>query len=102
MSILLEAEIYKDDEELIIDDIITFFAAGMRTITVSTTNTIVHLLKNPEWYSRVLKEISPALSAAQGNVVQDLSYEKVMEFNNLMLFYTEVLRLEPPIPVGSL
>jgi len=32
MSILIESELFKNDDELIIDEIFTFFAAGMRTI----------------------------------------------------------------------
>lgn len=80
MSILLEAELYKDDEELIIDDIITFFVAGMRTITVSTTNTIMNLLQNRDWLAKIIDEVTPALEGAQGDIVRDLHYETVMEF----------------------
>jgi len=47
LSILIESEMYEKDDEMIIDEIFTFFLAGMRTIQVSTTNTIYHLLQNP-------------------------------------------------------
>ena len=102
MSILLEAEIYKDEEELIVDDIITFFIAGMRTITTSTTNTIIYLLKDKEgWLPKILDEITPTLKAASNNIQKDLKYDQVMDFNQLMLFYSESLRLEPPVPFSG-
>ena len=48
LSILTTAEFFKDRDDLIIDEIITFFMAGMKTIQISSTNMIYYLLKHPE------------------------------------------------------
>jgi cytochrome P450 len=41
MNILLETEFYqKNDDGLLIDEIITFFLAGMKTSQTTTTNLI--------------------------------------------------------------
>ena len=44
LSILIHSDLYRDDEDLIVDEIVTFFGAGMRTIQISTTNTLYYLL----------------------------------------------------------
>ena len=43
---MLETDFYKNEDDLIIDEIITFFFAGMKTIQVSTTNLIYYLTKH--------------------------------------------------------
>jgi len=43
LSILLKDEIHKDDDNLIIDEILTFFLAGMFTVQISSTNLIYYL-----------------------------------------------------------
>jgi cytochrome P450 len=43
ISVLIESELFKNDDELIIDEIFTFFAAGMRTIQISTSNVFYFL-----------------------------------------------------------
>jgi len=59
MNILLETEFYqKNDDGLLIDEIITFFLAGMKTSQTTTTNLIYQLIKNPEVKSKLLNEIS--------------------------------------------
>ena len=46
LSILIGTEIYKDHDELIIDEIITFFFAGMKTIQTTSANLIYYLAKD--------------------------------------------------------
>jgi cytochrome P450 len=76
LSILTETDFYQaSDDGLIIDEIITFFLAGMKTIQVTTTNLIYYLSVNPEIKAKLLGEIK----VTDG----DLNYEQVMEFEYL-------------------
>jgi cytochrome P450 len=83
LSILLSTDFYKNEDELMIDEVITFFLAGMKTIQISTTNLIYHLAKNPAIKARLLKEILPCVEKAMGNIVEDMTYESVMDFTYL-------------------
>lgn len=47
LSILLEDPLFKDDEEMIIDELITFFFAGSQTTAVSLSNLIMNAMKQP-------------------------------------------------------
>ena len=46
LSILLSTDFYKDQDDLMVDELITFFLAGMKTIQVSTTNLIYFMTKH--------------------------------------------------------
>ena len=69
MSILLESDFYqqKDGDDLIIDEIITFFLAGMKTIQVTTTNLIYYLNKHPEYKEKLNAELFPVLDKIKTN-----------------------------------
>lgn len=71
MNILLETEFYqKNDDELLIDEIITFFLAGMKTSQTTTTNLIYQLIKNPDIKNKLLQEISITSP-------EELTFEKI-------------------------
>ena len=57
---MLQTDFYKNEDNLIIDEIITFFFAGMKTIQVSTTNLIYYLTKHQDIKKKLLREILPA------------------------------------------
>ena len=98
MSILLNTEFYQqNDDNYMIDEILTFFGAGMKTIQVSTTNLIYYLTKHSEIKKKLLNEILPPVQEAADNIVENLSYETVMEFKYLSQCYSESLRIEPPV-----
>ena len=80
-----------------IDEILTFFLAGMKTIQVSTTNLIYYLTKHSEIKTKLLNEILPPVQLASDNIVENLSYDTVMDFNYLQHCYYESLRIEPPV-----
>jgi cytochrome P450 len=63
-----------------IDEILTFFFAGMKTIQVSTTNLIYYMTKHPEMKAKLLSEILPPVEAVKDNIVEGLTYDRVMEF----------------------
>jgi cytochrome P450 len=81
LSILLSTDFYKNsDDNLVIDEIITFFLAGMKTIQVSTTNLIYYMTMNPEMKEKLLSEILPPVEEVKDNIVEGLSYDTVMDF----------------------
>lgn len=96
LSILLTTDFYQGQDEVVIDEIISFFLAGMKTIQISTTNLVYYLTKHPEIKDKLLKEILPVVKSCEGNLVEDLTYDKVMEFDYFQMCFNEVLRIEPP------
>lgn len=101
LSILLTSDFYSEsDNTIIIDEIYTFFLAGMKTIQVSTTNLIYYLTKHPEFKVKLLKEILPPVEKAKNDIVKDLTYDTVMELDYLQQCFNESLRIEPPTNVS--
>ena len=96
MDILITNDFYKDQDALIIDEIITFFAAGMKTIQLSTTNLIWYISKHAEFKHKLLAEILPAVEAVKDDIAQGLDYDTVMDFEYLHQCFYESLRIEPP------
>lgn len=66
-----------------IDEIFTFFVAGMRTIQISTTNLVYYLTKHPEIKSKLLQEILPPFDKIREDIVNGLDYDTVMGFDFL-------------------
>jgi len=79
-----------------IDEIIIFYIAGMETIQVSSTNLIYYLTKHSEFREKLLKEILPPVELAKNDLINDLTYDTVMDFDYLQMCYNESLRIEPP------
>mmetsp|Transcript_25393 Transcript_25393/g.19134 ORF Transcript_25393/g.19134 Transcript_25393/m.19134 type:complete len:81 (-) Transcript_25393:602-844(-) len=46
LSILINDEIYKDNEKMIVDECITFFAAGGHTVKSTNVNLLIYLTLN--------------------------------------------------------
>ena len=98
LSILTTSEFFKaDNDGMIIDEIFTFFLAGMKTIQVSTTNLIYYLTKHPEFKQKLLAEILPPLKESLDN----LTYDRATEFDYLQCCFNESIRIEPPAPATS-
>lgn len=98
ITILLEHQFYANDDELIVDELLSIFIAGMKTVQISTTNLICYLEQQPEIKARLLAEIIPAVESARDDIVNKLEYDTVMEFEYLNWCYYESLRIEPPLP----
>lgn len=47
LGIMLESDLFNNNYDEIIDEVITMFFAGMKTIQTSTTNLIYNMAKNP-------------------------------------------------------
>jgi cytochrome P450 family 6 len=73
-----------------------FFVAGMKTIQISTMNTIYYTTRHAEYGAKLLEEVYPVLEKASNNIVEDLDYDSVQEFEYLQQCYNESLRIEPP------
>lgn len=101
MGILLENEFYCNELELIADELCTFFFAGMKTVQVSTANTICYLDANPDVKKKLLEEILPVVEAVKDDIVEKLDYETVMDFDYLHQVFYESLRIEPPAQVST-
>lgn len=57
LSILLEDPLFKDDDEMIIDEILTFFFAGSQTSAVALSNMIMNLMKKPQQLEKLRQEL---------------------------------------------
>lgn len=68
---------------MIIDEIYTFFFAGMKTVQVTTTNLIYYLTKHPEFKKKLLAEILPPVEKVQHDILNLFDYDTVMEFEYL-------------------
>jgi cytochrome P450 len=53
---------------------------------------------NPDIEKRLLLEILPHVEKAKENIIENLQYETVMEFDYLQRCFYEALRIEPPVP----
>lgn len=73
----MNEEFYKGKDDVMLDELSTFFLAGMKTIQLTTANTIMYLTELPELRERLLNEITPVMQAAAENIIEDLTYEKV-------------------------
>ena len=80
---MIGTEFFEGNDDLIIDELITFFLAGMKTIQASTTNLICYMELNPTIKSDLLAEILPAVQAAKLDIVERLEFDTVMEFELL-------------------
>lgn len=85
LTILTTVDFFQGNDDLIIDEIITFFFAGMKTIQTSTTNLIYYLTKHQDIKAKLMKEILPPVeqAAAKGSVLDNFDYDTVMEFDYL-------------------
>ena len=101
LSILIKSDLYKDDEELLVDEVITFFGAGMKTIQTSTTNMLYFLMQNDDYLKQVCSETFPVIDKVKDNILEKLDYDAVMEFQDTAKIYSEVLRIQPPVSISS-
>ena len=86
---------------MIIDEVVTFFLAGMKTIQISTTNLIYYLTKHQNIKEKLLKEILPPVEAVKDNLIEGFTMDTVQDFEYLNNCYNESLRIEPPVANSS-
>jgi hypothetical protein len=57
LQILLQDPICSQNDEIIIDELLTIFFAGSQTSANVTQNLILHLCKKPNYTTKILEEI---------------------------------------------
>ena len=53
ISILLSDELFCNDDEMIVDECLTFFFAGTQTSSMATSNLVLNLLKNTHYGDKI-------------------------------------------------
>lgn len=61
ISILILDEMYGKQIDDMIDDVMVMFIAGAKTIQVTTTNFITHMLHRPDLREKLDAELNPVL-----------------------------------------
>ncbi len=57
LTILLNDELFRDNETLIIDECLTFYFAGSQTTGLTTSNMILFMMQQPNLFQDIRKEI---------------------------------------------
>lgn len=84
IEILLESEFYRNGtDSCLVDEVITLFVAGMKTVQLSTTNFIYYMTKYPHHKQRIRDEIGCHLEKAEKDPVNLLDYDTVLDFDFL-------------------
>ncbi|KAK9237630.1 cytochrome P450 [Lipomyces kononenkoae] len=108
LSILIQEgkDAWTDRE--IINNLMTFLAAGHETTSSATSIALYLLAKHPEVQSKLRAEIREHIpeivsyrSGDKTDLVASLTYEKVESLKYLNNFCRESLRIIPPVPITS-
>lgn len=102
LSILLQSELYSNDEAKTVDELILFFLAGNETIKTSSANTTCYLALYPDKKAKFMDEITPVLESFRGDYIAKMTIEAVEEFSYVRACWSEALRLQPPAPMSSM
>ncbi len=57
MHILLRDIVFSENDEVIVDELLTVFFAGSQTSANTTQNLIMHLCKHPEHKIKIIEEV---------------------------------------------
>lgn len=68
LSIMLESDVYKNNDEMLIQDMVSLFIAGFKTLQQTTTNMMYYILKHDDYRQKLMDEIRPPLDNLKGNV----------------------------------
>ena len=108
LSMMLEDELFQGQEELIVDECITFMLAATQTSTNLVTNAMYFLSKHTEVREKLRKEMRRHVGEGSLQGLSDdkwieilLEKELVTECNYLSYCVTETLRLCPPVRLSS-
>jgi cytochrome P450 len=118
LGILLKDDNFQGDNEMIVDECLTFFFAGSQTSSVAAQNLILMLIKHPEIKDKILKELDTVIiqphlidlvkqGKLQPGETIKLNVLDLINFENqgYLDFYTnchnESLRMQPPVYFSS-
>jgi cytochrome P450 len=110
IGILLEDELYASDDEAIIDEILTFYLAGMDTTGKTNANQIVHTCLDPKVYQKCMAEIdqyiikpykaAAAKGGAQQSITQSITYDMTQDLRYTQTCMNETVRMNPPVSIS--
>ncbi|KAJ4303024.1 hypothetical protein N0V90_001915 [Kalmusia sp. IMI 367209] len=83
----------KMTEESILDNLITFLIAGHETTAGMLSFAMYHVIKNPEIYRKLQKEVDEVCGQAP------IKFEQLSKLPYIAAVLRETLRLTPPLPV---
>ena len=69
MTILMDFEIYKGRDDLIIDEMLSVFVGAIKTTQSTTTNIISYMDVNPLVKEKLLNEIRPPLEEVKDDIL---------------------------------
>jgi cytochrome P450 len=90
LSILISSEYFATKPDLIIDEFIGMFMAGMKTSQATLTNLIQYLCLNPTVKTRLLAEITPVLHEIKHDIRNNLEWEKLKTSNSPAIASTKL------------
>ncbi|XP_053193224.1 cholesterol 24-hydroxylase-like isoform X1 [Scomber japonicus] len=91
-----EESMTKEDEELMLDNFVTFFIAGQETTANQLAFCIMELARHPDILEKVMKEVDDVIG-----MKQDITYDDLGKLVYLGQVLKETLRLYPTAPGTS-
>lgn len=107
MSILLEDEMFRDNDQMIVDECITFLFAGSQTTSLLLQNAFFRLTQNNDCNEKVREEITKNSKGAKiENLNKDewarmLTYDSMDEWQYVFQIIQETLRIDPSLKLSS-
>ncbi len=109
LSIMLNDPMFQNDDEIILNESLTFFLAGSQTQASLLSNTLCYLIQNKEIQAKLRQSLSINFKnfASKDATLQDLSNElditslDLDKDDYLKLCMYESLRIEAPVPASS-
>ncbi|CDW71064.1 cytochrome p450 [Stylonychia lemnae] len=104
LSSLLQDELFQNDDQMIINECLTFFSAAAQTTAVSITNFLCYMAQNQQQEEKLRNELNTVLKnfgKENEKLVKELNMEIIEDFNYLKYCFYEAIRIEPPIALSS-
>ena len=110
LSVLINDELYSQDESLMIDECVTFFVGATHSTTITVANALFFLTLHQDIRETLLQEIAEQLNGVKDkNKITVQEWQKCLSYDNLqnkwsylMMVTQETLRLCPPVTATSI
>merc|ERR1712166_656431 len=100
ISVLLTDQYYLQDEERIIDEVLTLFAAGSQTVQMTTANLFVYISMDHRIRDILNKEIDATLGPISDDFSGKFNNEVAQDLEYLGYCFLESLRIEAPVSIS--
>ncbi|CDW76725.1 cytochrome p450 [Stylonychia lemnae] len=104
LTIMLQDELFKQDDRMIIDECLTFFNAGAQTTAVTLANFLSYIAQNSDQEQKMRNELQSHLKNFGGDskaLSTEINMEKVDDLLYLKYCFYESMRIEPPVVISS-